>query len=65
LDLLQENTWQKSESIGLHSRIDKLSGKRKVGFQGLDCLKGVVCNLKALWVQKNYIKVMTFVSVLR
>ena len=47
LELLQENTWQMAESFGLDSRIDKLTGKRKVGFYSwdLDCLESVVCDL--------------------
>lgn len=47
LELLQENTWQMAESFGLDSRIDKLTGKRKVGFHSwdLDCLESVVCDL--------------------
>ena len=32
LDLLQYNTWQMAESFGLDRRIEKLKGKRKVGF---------------------------------
>ena len=36
-----------AESYGLDSRIDKLTGKRKVGFYSwdLDCLESVVCDL--------------------
>ncbi len=47
LELLQENTWQMAESFGLDSRIDNLTGKRKVGFYSwdLDCLECVVGNL--------------------
>jgi len=46
--LLQENTWQMAESFGLDSRIDNLTGKRKVGFYSwdLDCLECVVSNLQ-------------------
>jgi hypothetical protein len=47
LELLQENTWQMAESFGLDSRIDNLTGKRKVGFYSwdLDCLESVVGDL--------------------
>ena len=48
LKLLQENTWQMAESFGLDRRIDKLTGKRKVGFYSwdLDCLECVVSELQ-------------------
>ena len=47
LKLLQDNTWQMAESFGLDSRIDNLTGKRKVGFYrwDLDCLECVVDDL--------------------
>ena len=47
LELLQENTWQMAESFGLDSRIDNLTGKRKVGFYrwDLDCLECVIDDL--------------------
>lgn len=48
LELLQENTWQMADSFGLDRRIDKLTGKRKVGFYSwdLDCLECVVSDLQ-------------------
>jgi hypothetical protein len=48
LELLQENSWQMSESFGLDTRIEKLTGKRKVGFYSwdLDCLESVVSDLQ-------------------
>lgn len=48
LKLLQENTWQMAESFGLDNRIDKLTGKRKVGFYrwDLDCLECAVLDLQ-------------------
>ena len=48
LKLLQENTWQMAESFGLDNRIDKLTGKRKVGFYrwDMDCLECVVLDLQ-------------------
>ena len=47
LELLKENTWQMADSSGLDSRIDKLTGKREVGFYrwDLDCLEAVVGDL--------------------
>ena len=60
LELLQENTWQMAESFGLDSRIDKLSGKRKVGFHSwdLDCLESIVCDLTDTPAGKNlYVKI--------
>lgn len=48
LYLLQENTWQMAESFGLDTRIDNLTGKRKVGFYSwdLECLEMVAEDLK-------------------
>ena len=60
LELLQENTWQMAESFGLDSRIDNLTGKRKVGFYSwdLDCLESVVCDLtKTEVAEKLYEKI--------
>ena len=47
LEVLQNNTWQMSESFGLNNRIDDLTGKRKVGFYSwdLDCLEIVIGDL--------------------
>ena len=55
LELLQENTWQMAESFGLDSRIDNLTGKRKVGFYSwdLDCLESVVGDLTNTSVAKK------------
>ena len=48
LELLQDNTYQMAESFGLDRRIEKLTGKREVGFYmwDLDCLGDVVDGLK-------------------
>ncbi|WP_289053546.1 hypothetical protein [Carboxylicivirga marina] len=48
LELLKKNTWQMAESFGLDSRIENLTGKRKVGFYSwdLDCLESVVSDLQ-------------------
>ena len=48
LEILQNNTFQMAESFGLDSRIDKLTGKRKVGFYywDLECLEMVVGDVK-------------------
>ena len=48
LKLLQENSWQMAESFGLDRRIEKMTGKRKVGFYSwdLDCLDSVVSDLQ-------------------
>jgi len=48
LKLLQDNTWQMSESFGLDRRITNLTGKRAVGFCSwdLDCLECVISDLK-------------------
>lgn len=48
LELLQENIWQKAESFGLDRPIDKLTGKRKVGFYSwdLDCFEYVASDLQ-------------------
>ena len=48
LFLLQENTCQMAESFGLDTRIDNLTGKRKVGFYSwdLECLEMVAEDLK-------------------
>ncbi|MCX6272951.1 MAG: hypothetical protein NTU44_17405 [Bacteroidetes bacterium] len=47
LALLQENTHLMAESFGLDRRIDRLTGKRKVGFYlwDLECLDVVVDNI--------------------
>ena len=60
LELLKDNTWQMAESFGLDSRIDKLTGKRKVGFYSwdLDCLESVVSDLTNTPVaEKLYAKI--------
>ena len=48
LKLLQENSWQMTDSFGLDRRIDNLTGKKKVGFYSwdLDCLECVVSDLQ-------------------
>ena len=55
LKLLQENTWQMAEALGLDRRIEKLTGKRKVSFYSwdLDCLKDIVTDLQELSENKN------------
>jgi len=55
LELLQNNTWQMAESFGLDSRIDNLTGKRKVGFYSwdLDCLESVVSDMTNIPVGKK------------
>lgn len=66
LELLQDNTYQMAESFGLDSRIEKLTGKREVGFYSwdLDCLGDVVDGLKTdksydtIVVNKLYNKIM-------
>ena len=58
LELLQENTWQMAESFGLDSRIDKLTGTRKVGFYmwDLECLEAVVDSLKETEEDKQLVE---------
>lgn len=53
LELLQDNTYQMAESFGLDRRIEKLTGKREVGFYrwDLNCLEDVVEGLKT---DRNY-----------
>ncbi|NLA62609.1 MAG: hypothetical protein GX857_05210 [Bacteroidales bacterium] len=48
LKLLQENSWQMTDSFGLDRRIDNLTGKKKVGFYSwdLDCLECVISGLQ-------------------
>jgi len=48
LELLQDNTGEMAESFGLVRRIEKMTGKRKVGFYSwdLDCLECVVSDLQ-------------------
>lgn len=40
---MQDNTWQMAESFGLDARIERLTGKRAVGFYSwdLECLQDV------------------------
>lgn len=67
LELLQENTWQMTESFGLDSRIANLTGKRKVGFYSwdLDCLESVVCDLTNTSVgEKLYEKIKNGMDII-
>lgn len=43
LGFLQANTWQMGESFGLDARIERLTGKRVIGFYSwdLECLQDV------------------------
>lgn len=46
-ELLQDNTYQMADSFGLDRRIEKLSGKKEIGFYSwdLDCLECIVSDL--------------------
>ena len=53
LDILQSGTGYMAESFGLDSRIEKLTGKRKVGFYrwDLECIK---CALSFMKKDEDY-----------
>ena len=58
LDLLQENTWQMTESFGLDRRINGFTGNRKVSFYmwDLECLNMVVDDLKKTEKEKHLVE---------
>lgn len=57
LEILQDNTYQMAETYGLDRRINRLTGKREVGFfiWDLNTLEMVVGDLKELDKEKNTI----------
>jgi len=58
LELLQENTWQMTESFGLDRRINSFTGNRKASFYmwDLECLKMVVDDLKKTEKEKKLVE---------
>ena len=58
LELLQENTWQMTESSGLDRRINDFTGNRKVSFYlwDLECLNMVVDDLKKTEKEKQLVE---------
>ena len=58
LELLQENTWQMTESFGLDIRIRGFTGNRKVSFYvwDLECLNMVVDDLKKTEKEKQLVE---------
>ena len=58
LELLQENTWQMTESFGLDRRINDFTGNRKVSFYlwDLECLNMVVDDLKKTEKEKQLVE---------
>jgi len=63
LDILQYNTHHMAESFGLDSRIEKLTGKRKVGFYmwDLECLEGAIWFIKK---DKDFLQDMAVIETL-
>lgn len=53
LEILQANTFHMAESFGLDRRIEKLTGKRKVGFYMWD-LECIECAITFIVKDKDY-----------
>ena len=63
LEILQSNTYHMAESFGLDRRIEKLTGKRKVGFYrwDLECLE---CAIDFIKKDKDYLEDMVIIEAL-
>lgn len=59
-DLLQKNSYLMADSYGLDTRIDKLTGKRKISFYSwdLDCIDAVLDYLKKDTKSKSELEVI-------